>query len=55
VYPGSHEAIPAPANLHYPLIHNFVEAILDHEALRSSGTSAMATDWVTEQVMNSAR
>ena len=55
VFPGGLEAIPAPENLHYPCIHNFVGAVLDHEALRSSGTSALATDWVTEQVMNSAR
>jgi 1,5-anhydro-D-fructose reductase (1,5-anhydro-D-mannitol-forming) len=52
VFPGGRETIPAPENLHYPCIHNFVEAILDQEALRSSGASAMATDWVTEQVMN---
>jgi len=49
VFPGGREAIPAPENLHYPCIQNFVEAVLDHAPLRSSGTSALVTDWVTEQ------
>jgi predicted dehydrogenase len=49
VFPGGREAIPAPDNLHYPCIQNFVEAVLDHAPLRSSGTSALVTDWVTEQ------
>jgi 1,5-anhydro-D-fructose reductase (1,5-anhydro-D-mannitol-forming) len=51
VFPGGKEAIPAPENLHYPCIHNFVEAALDRAPLRSSATSALATDWVTGQVM----
>ena len=51
VFPGGRETIPAPENLHYPCIHDFVGAVLDHSPLRSSGTSALATDWVTEQVV----
>jgi 1,5-anhydro-D-fructose reductase (1,5-anhydro-D-mannitol-forming) len=54
VFPGGREAIPAPENLHYPCVHNFVEAVLDQAPLRSSGTSALTTDWVTEQVMKHA-
>jgi 1,5-anhydro-D-fructose reductase (1,5-anhydro-D-mannitol-forming) len=50
VFPGGREAIAAPENLHYPCIHNFVGAVLDHKPLRSSGASASVTDWVTEQV-----
>jgi 1,5-anhydro-D-fructose reductase (1,5-anhydro-D-mannitol-forming) len=50
VSPGGREVIAAPENLHYPCVHNFVEAILDHKPLRSSGASASVTDWVTEQV-----
>jgi predicted dehydrogenase len=50
VFPGGREAIPAPANLHYPCVHDFVGAVLDGTPLRSSGNSAMVTDWVTEQV-----
>jgi 1,5-anhydro-D-fructose reductase (1,5-anhydro-D-mannitol-forming) len=49
VFPGGREAIPAPENLHYPCIDNFVAAVLDGEPLRSSGTSALVTDWVIEQ------
>jgi predicted dehydrogenase len=52
IFPGGREAIPAPENLHYPCVQNFVEAVLDNQPLRSSGTSALQTDWVTEQVMN---
>ncbi|HEV1283854.1 MAG TPA: Gfo/Idh/MocA family oxidoreductase [Bryobacteraceae bacterium] len=52
VFPGGREAIRAPENLHYPCVHDFVCAVLDRTALRSSGSSAMATDWVTEQVVN---
>jgi predicted dehydrogenase len=52
VFPGGREAIRAPENLHYPCVHDFVCAVLDGTDLRSSGASAMATDWVTEQVVN---
>jgi 1,5-anhydro-D-fructose reductase (1,5-anhydro-D-mannitol-forming) len=55
VFPGGRESIPAPENLHYPSIHNFVEAVLDQKPLRSSGASALATDWVTEQVVSRER
>ena len=52
VYPGGREEVPAPANLHYPCVHNFVNAVLDGEPLRSTGASALDTQWVTEEVMN---
>ena len=51
VYPGGEERIPAPANLHYPMIANFVEAVLDGAPLRSSGESAIVTDWITSRVL----
>jgi predicted dehydrogenase len=53
VFPGGRETIPAPKNLHYPCVHHFVEAVLDRKPLLSSGTSAMATDWITGQCLNS--
>lgn len=53
IFPGGHEKIPAPENLHYPCIANFVAAVLDNAPLRSSGATALVTDWVTEQVMQS--
>lgn len=48
-YPTGREHLPAHENLHYPCIANFVGAVLDGAPLRSSGASAMWTDWVTEQ------
>ena len=52
-YPGGSEDLPAHANLHYPCIENFVAAVLDGAHLHASGESSLATDWVTEQVMQS--
>jgi 1,5-anhydro-D-fructose reductase (1,5-anhydro-D-mannitol-forming) len=46
VYPGGSESIPPHANLHYPMIANFVDAVLGERSLLSSGASALWTDWV---------
>jgi predicted dehydrogenase len=51
IYPGATEHIPAPENLHYPCVENFVGAVLENQPLRSTGATALVTDWVTEQVM----
>ncbi|MFN7924839.1 MAG: Gfo/Idh/MocA family oxidoreductase [Bryobacteraceae bacterium] len=51
VYPGGEESIPAPRNLHYPLIRNFVDAIEGKAALASPVRDAVRTDWVTAQVL----
>ncbi|MDZ7638978.1 MAG: Gfo/Idh/MocA family oxidoreductase [Bryobacterales bacterium] len=51
VFPGGEEEIPPHANLHYPCVANFVDAVLHGAPLLSSGETAMVTDWVTEQVM----
>ena len=51
VYPGGREEIPAPQNVHYPCVENFVSAVLDGTPLASSGKTAIVTDWVTERVM----
>jgi 1,5-anhydro-D-fructose reductase (1,5-anhydro-D-mannitol-forming) len=50
VYPGGREDLPPHSNLHYPMVENFVDAVLGKAALLSSGASAYWTDWVTEQV-----
>ena len=55
VYPGGREQLPPHDNLHYPMIENFVDAVLDRVPLISSGESAVWTDWVTEEVMKQAR
>lgn len=48
-YPGGEEMLPPHANLHYPMIENFVSAVLDGGLLVSTGATALATDRVTEQ------
>ncbi|HXI40165.1 MAG TPA: Gfo/Idh/MocA family oxidoreductase [Bryobacteraceae bacterium] len=55
VYPGRQEHLPPHENLHYPCVQNFVNAVLDGEPLRSTGATAMLTDWVTEQVVAAHR
>ena len=51
-YPGAHESLPPHANLHYPMLENFVDAVLGKASLLSSGASALWTDWVTERARN---
>jgi 1,5-anhydro-D-fructose reductase (1,5-anhydro-D-mannitol-forming) len=55
IYPGGSEQLPPNANLHYPMMENFVDAVLDRAPLISTGESAMWTDWVTDQVMRQAQ
>ena len=50
VHPGGREQLPTHANIHFPMIENFVAAVLDGAPLLSSGESAIWTDWVTGQV-----
>ncbi len=45
------ETLPPHANLHYPLIENFVAAVLEGAPLACPIEEAIWTDWVTEQVM----
>ena len=48
---GAVEHLPAHQNLHYPCVENFVSAVLENGLLRSTGATALVTDWVTGQVM----
>lgn len=48
-YPGGAEQVPAHANLHYPCIEDFVSAVVDGRPPRSSGATALATEWVIDQ------
>jgi 1,5-anhydro-D-fructose reductase (1,5-anhydro-D-mannitol-forming) len=50
-YPGGEEYLPCHANLHYPCVENFVDALEGKAELAASGASSLWTDWVTEQVM----
>jgi len=49
IYPGGRESLPPHENLHYPIIENFVDAVMGKSALLASGESSYWTDWVTEQ------
>ena len=49
VYAGGCESLPVHANVHLPLIENFVDAVLGKAPLLASGHSSYWTDWVTEQ------
>ena len=53
-YPGGEEQLPPHANLHYPCIEDFTSAVLEGRAPRSSGATALATDWVIERARQSA-
>src|SRR5271170_4661321 len=48
-YPGGKESIPVHANVHSPMIENFVDAVLGKAPLLASGASSYWTDWVIEQ------
>lgn len=49
VYPGGREHLPTHANLHYPMVENFVDAVLAGSPPLASGASSVWTDWVTER------
>jgi 1,5-anhydro-D-fructose reductase (1,5-anhydro-D-mannitol-forming) len=49
VYPGTRENLPPHANLHYPMLENFVDAVEGKAPLLASGASSFWTDWVTER------
>jgi 1,5-anhydro-D-fructose reductase (1,5-anhydro-D-mannitol-forming) len=51
--PCGHENLPAHANVHYPCVKNFVDAVLDGAPLLSSSDTALWTDWVTAQAVAS--
>jgi len=52
---GRIETLPTHANVHYPLIENFVDALEGKAALASPGDEALKVDWVIEQVMRASQ
>ncbi|HEY4767073.1 MAG TPA: Gfo/Idh/MocA family oxidoreductase [Candidatus Sulfotelmatobacter sp.] len=52
-YPGARENLPPHANLHYPMLENFVDAVEGKAPLLASGASSFWTDWVTERARQS--
>jgi 1,5-anhydro-D-fructose reductase (1,5-anhydro-D-mannitol-forming) len=53
-YGGKEEQLPTHANVHYPLVENFVSATFDGTRLTCTGDEAIWTDWVTAEVVGSA-
>lgn len=53
--PTVRETLPPHANLHYPMLENFVDALEGKAALLSSGASAYWTDWSTDRTRDSHR
>jgi 1,5-anhydro-D-fructose reductase (1,5-anhydro-D-mannitol-forming) len=47
--PGGRENLPPHANLHYPMLENFGDAVEGKAPLLASGASSLWTDWVTER------
>jgi 1,5-anhydro-D-fructose reductase (1,5-anhydro-D-mannitol-forming) len=48
VYPGGRESLPVHANVHLPLIADFVSTVENGTPLPTSGANAYWTDWVIE-------
>ena len=46
------ELLPAHENVHYPIVEDFVNAILNGTPLACPGAEAIQTDWVTAKVMS---
>jgi len=46
---GGVESHPAHQNLHYPCVEDFVTAVLENRAPRSTGATALPTEWVLAQ------
>ena len=52
---GREEFLPAHANVHFPIVEDFVKAVLDGAPLACPGREAILVDWVTAGVMNEKR
>jgi 1,5-anhydro-D-fructose reductase (1,5-anhydro-D-mannitol-forming) len=53
IYPGGHENLPPHSNLHFPVIKNFVDAVLGESPLLATGDSSFWTDWVIARARQS--
>jgi 1,5-anhydro-D-fructose reductase (1,5-anhydro-D-mannitol-forming) len=49
IYPGGRENLPVQANVHSPMIENFVDAVEGKAPLLAGGEAAFWTDWITER------
>jgi len=48
-FPGGAEEVPAAANLHYPCVEDFARAVLEGRPPRSTGATALQTEWAMGQ------
>lgn len=53
IYPDGRENLAPHSNLHYPMIENYVDAVLGKAPLLASGASSLWTDWVIERARKS--
>lgn len=49
VYAGGTESIPAPQNLHYPYVEDFVTGVLENRSPCSTAATALLSEWVMER------
>jgi 1,5-anhydro-D-fructose reductase (1,5-anhydro-D-mannitol-forming) len=49
VYPRGKDYLPVQANVHVPVIENFVDAVLGKASLLASGEPSFWTDWIIER------
>jgi predicted dehydrogenase len=50
ITPQGTEQIPTHPNIHYPCVEDFVSAVLERRPPVSDGLTALATEWVMDQV-----
>jgi len=50
IHPGGTDQVPAPANLHYPCIEDFVTAVIQRSSPRATGAGALETERVLHAV-----
>jgi len=55
VWPGGREHLPPHANLHYPMVEDFVTAILEGRQPRSSGDTALETERIMDEAARNGK
>jgi predicted dehydrogenase len=55
VWPGGSEQLPPHANFHYPMVEDFVSAILEGRQPRSSGETALETERVMDEAARNGK
>jgi hypothetical protein len=50
VHPAGSEQLPAPANLHYPCVEDFVTAVIERSSPRAAAAAALEAERVIHSV-----